>query len=126
MSSSAPRSPAAAAYSSPGITRFCCRSSVGRFWINSRRRGKVARNGVAALAALLLLSACGPRPPRTVGIAVAGTTVDVDALVRAALQLDAASDRSADTLYAPESQVIANARTRFAHPRFAGVSYGGR
>lgn len=84
------------------------------------------RNVVAALAALAWLSACGPRPPRSIGIPVAGTTVDVDALVRAALQLDAASDRAADTLYAPESQVIANGRARFAHPRFAGVSYGGR
>ena len=84
------------------------------------------RNSVAVLAALLLVSACGPRPPRSVGIAVVGTTVEVEALVRAALQLDAASDRAADTLYAPESIVIANARPRFAHPRFAGVSYGGR
>ena len=86
----------------------------------------MVRNGVTLLATLLLLGACGPRPPRSIGIAVAGTTVDVDALIRAALQLDAASDRAADTLYTPESQVIANGRARFAHPRFAGVSYGGR
>lgn len=81
----------------------------------------------AACVALALLGACGPRPARReLGIAVAGTTVDVEALVRAAFTLDAAADRAADTLYAPEAVVVANARQRFAAPRFAGVSYGGR
>lgn len=55
-----------------------------------------------------------------------GTTADIDAIVRAALTLDAAAERSADTLYVPEAVVYANARQRFAAPRFAGVSYGGR
>lgn len=78
-----------------------------------------------ALAALVL-GACGRPPRRDIGIPVAGTTVEIDALVRAALTLDAAADRAADTLYAPEAVVLANARQRFAAPRFAGVSYGGR
>lgn len=80
----------------------------------------------AALAGLALLGACGTRPRREIGIPVAGTTVEVEGVIRAALQLDAAADRAADTLYAAESVVLANARQRFAAPRFAGVSYGGR
>ena len=84
------------------------------------------RNRVAIVVGLVLLVACGPRAARDIGISVAGTTVEVDALIRAALTLDAASDRSADTLYAPEATVLANARQRFASPRLAGVSYGGR
>jgi hypothetical protein len=87
----------------------------------------VDRNVVAVGLALTLVAACGPQSPRTdIGISVPGTTVDVDALIRAALLLDVASNRAADTLYAPEAVVVANARQRFAHPRFAGVSYGGR
>ena len=81
----------------------------------------------AALVGLGLLGACGRGPARRdIGIPVAGTTVEVDALVRAALTLDAAAARAADTLYGPEAVVLANARQRFAAPRFAGVSYGGR
>jgi hypothetical protein len=81
----------------------------------------------AALAALAVLGACGPRPPRRdIGIPVAGTTVEIQAVIQAALRLDAAGDRAADTLYASEAVVVANARQRFAAPRFAGVSYGGR
>ncbi len=75
--------------------------------------------------ALTLLAACAPKP-RNLGMAVAGTTVDVDALIRAAIQLDAAASRAADTLYSSDAVVVANARPRFAHPRFAGISYGGR
>lgn len=80
----------------------------------------------ATLAALTLLCACGRSARRDLGIPVAGTTVEVEAIVRAALLLDAAADRAADTLYAPEAVVIANARQRFAAPRLAGISYGGR
>ena len=66
------------------------------------------------------------RPGRTPVPAAAGTPDRIDALVRQALTLDGASDRAADTLYAPEAVVVANARVRFATPRFAGVGYGGR
>jgi len=80
-----------------------------------------------AVAGLALLCACAHRTARGFEpLAVAGTTADVDALVRTALTLDAAADRAADTLYAPEAVVFSNARQRFAAPRFAGVSYGGR
>ena len=77
---------------------------------------------------LLAATACvtrTTRPGRTATPA-AGTPDRVDALVRQALTLDGASDRAADTLYAPEAVVVANARVRFATPRFAGVGYGGR
>ena len=46
--------------------------------------------------------------------------------MRQALAADAAADRAADTLYAQEAIVVANARTRLRTPRFAGVGYGGR
>ena len=86
------------------------------------------RNGVVVvLASVGVWAACGPSKPRSdVGITVAGTTAHVDALIRAALQLDAGSSRAADTLYASDAIVVANGRQRFAHPRFAGISYGGR
>jgi hypothetical protein len=81
----------------------------------------------ATAIALALLGACAPgAAPRAGPMTVLGTTTDVDALVRAALTHDATLDRAADSLYAPEAVVIANARLRFAAPRFAGVSYGGR
>lgn len=93
----------------------------------SRRNVEEDRNVVRALLALVLVVACGPAKPRSdIGVTVAGTTVQVDAVIRAALQLDAGSNRAADTLYASDAVVIANARMRFAHPRFAGISYGGR
>ena len=60
------------------------------------------------------------------GVAALGTPELIQEIVREALVLDAAGDRAADTLYAPEVLVVANARTRFAAPRFAGVGYGGR
>ena len=47
-------------------------------------------------------------------------------MARQALLLDAKGDRAADTLYAPEALVVANARVRLATPRFAGIGYGGR
>lgn len=54
-----------------------------------------------------------------------GTPDIVEAIVRAALQLDAALDRAADTLYAPDALIVADAQVRLNAPRFAGVSYGG-
>jgi hypothetical protein len=81
----------------------------------------------SVLLALVLACGCSHRQTRGIEpLAVAGTTADVDALVRAALILDAAADRQADTLYSPDAVVFSNARQRFALPRFAGVSYGGR
>lgn len=81
-----------------------------------------------ALAAALVVAGCVTRrvTPREAGAAAVGTPGEIENLVRLALTLDAAGDRSADTLYAPEAIVVGNARIRFAAPRFAGVSYGGR
>ncbi len=76
----------------------------------------------------LALSGCTTRQraPRGVPRTALGTPERIQDLVRQAIQLDAAWNRSADTLYAPEAMVVANARVRFAAPRFAGVAYGGR
>jgi SnoaL-like protein len=72
------------------------------------------------------LSACATRQA-TLRAATAVTLPDeVQSLVRRALTLDAAADRSADTLYAPEALVVANARARLTAPRFAGVGPGGQ
>ena len=80
----------------------------------------------SVLLCLVLACGCSHRQTGFRPLAVAGTTAEAEALVRAALVLDAAADRQADTLYSPDAVVFANARQRFAHPRFAGVSYGGR
>ena len=55
-----------------------------------------------------------------------GTSELVQEIARQALVLDAAGQRAADTLYAPDALVVANARVRLGAPRFAGVGYGGR
>src|SRR5207302_6470943 len=84
----------------------------------------------AASFALAVLAACVTHTRR---VAVpgaqpvaAGLPDQMQAIARQALTLDAAGDRAADTLYAPDALVVANARVRFAAPRFAGVGYGGR
>ncbi|MEX2155309.1 MAG: nuclear transport factor 2 family protein [Gemmatimonadales bacterium] len=80
-----------------------------------------------ALAAIVM-TACvsrtaSVRPSETAAV---GTPDEIQALVRLALTLDAAGDRRADTLYAPDALVIGNARVRLAAPRFAGIGPGGR
>jgi len=78
-----------------------------------------------ALTAALVLGACAARGPAP-AVFAAGTPDDIQTLVRQALILDAAGDRAADTLYSADAIVVGNARVRFAAPRFAGISYGGR
>lgn len=85
------------------------------------------------LLAAIVLTACVSRPvtqrggmPLPPSPSAVGTSGEVQALVRQALTLDAAADRAADSLYAPDAVVIANARARLAAPRFAGIGYGGR
>jgi hypothetical protein len=75
-----------------------------------------------------VVGACVSRPvtPRSAVPTTPGLPDDVQALVRLAITLDAAADRAADTLYAPDAVVVANARARLAAPRLAGVSLGGR
>lgn len=83
----------------------------------------------ALLVAAVLAAGCVTRTRRLTpaGGATALATPDlVEGMARQALLLDAAAARAADTLYAPEALVIANARVRLAAPRFAGVGYGGR
>src|SRR5437867_11856405 len=93
-----------------------------------RHPRRADRRGALALAAALL-GACVTRTQRLTpasGPATLGTPDLIQDVVRQALLLDAAGNRAADTLYAPEALVVANARVRLAAPRFAGVSYGGR
>src|SRR5713101_3119026 len=76
-----------------------------------------------------LLAGCVTRTQRltpSASAAALGTPELIQTMVQRALVLDAAGDRTSDTLYAPEALVVANARPRFAAPRFAGVGYGGR
>ena len=83
----------------------------------------------ALLLAVALGAACVTRTRRLApsGTATAVGTPDViQEMARQALLLDAKADRAADTLYAPEALVVANARVRLATPRFAGISSGGR
>jgi SnoaL-like domain len=86
------------------------------------------RRGAVALGTALLM-ACVTRTqrlrPATTATAL-GTPELMQALAREALGLDAAGNRAADTLYAPEAVVVANARVRLGAPRFAGIGYGGR
>jgi ketosteroid isomerase-like protein len=84
----------------------------------------------ALLVAVVLAAGCVSRTRRLTpsggAITALGTPDVVQAMARQALMLDAVGIRAADTLYAPEALVVANARVRFAAPRFAGVGYGGR
>jgi SnoaL-like protein len=86
----------------------------------------------AALLAALAMAGCATSrqtvPPR-LGSAQPATirvTEGVQDLVQRAIVLDAAGDAAADSLYAPEAMVVANARVRLGVPRFAGVGYGGK
>jgi hypothetical protein len=91
-----------------------------------------AKGGRALLVATALVTAaCATRTRRLAptggGPATALGTPDlVQTIARQALVLDAGGDRAADTLYAAEALVVANARVRLGTPRFAGVGYGGR
>lgn len=88
-----------------------------------------ARRPETVLLTALLLAACTTSRQRLPSVApqtARATPQRIEEMVRHAIQLDAAADRAADTLYAPGSLVVANARVRFAAPRFAGVGYGGK
>jgi len=91
-----------------------------------------ARGRASLTLTALLVAGCVTRTQRLTPVGGAtpagalGTPDQVQVLARQALQLDAAADRAADTLYTAEALVVANARVRLAAPRFAGVGYGGR
>lgn len=81
----------------------------------------------AALALSLLAAACVTRQQTpTMRMGATTTSQDAEAVVRLALQGDAAGDASADTLYGSDALVVANARVRIRAPRLAGVLPGGR
>jgi ketosteroid isomerase-like protein len=84
--------------------------------------------GSGAVAALALLAACATRTTLPRGSEAAPTPDEIQALARLAVNLDASGDRAADSLYAPDAVVVANARVRLATPppRLAGVGNGGR
>lgn len=93
-----------------------------------RARPHSGRRGALVLGTALLV-ACVTRTqrlrPATTATAL-GTPEVMQDLAREALVLDAAGNRAADTLYAAEAVVVANARVRLGAPRFAGIGYGGR
>jgi len=81
--------------------------------------------GRALIGALALVAACASRTVLPRATDVAATPGEVQVLTRLAVSLDAAGNRAADTLYAPDAVVIANARARLAAPRLAGISSDG-
>ncbi|HXF96477.1 MAG TPA: hypothetical protein VNI61_10305, partial [Gemmatimonadales bacterium] len=89
------------------------------------RAGAPAARLVATLL-LLLGCAMGPRTPAVRPVTAAATTGRIEDIVRRAVALDAARDPGADSLFAPDALVVANARVRLGAPRFAGVGSGGR
>jgi len=81
------------------------------------------------LLAATLGAACVTRSRRLApsgATAAVGTPDMVQEMARQAVLLDAKGDRAADTLYAPDALVVANARVRLGTPRLAGVGLGGR
>ena len=83
----------------------------------------------ALLLAAALGAACVTRTRRLApsGTATAAGMPDaIQEMARQALLSDAKGYRAADTLYAAEALVVANARVRLGTPRFAGIGYGGR
>jgi hypothetical protein len=87
----------------------------------------MGRSSVATVLAAALAAACVThRTVLTPRATVRGTPEIIQGIVRAALELDATLTRAADTLYATDAVVVANAQVRLSAPRFAGVTYGGR
>ena len=81
---------------------------------------------VLLAAALLGSAACVSRTGTPRGTEAATTPEAIEPIARLAVMLDGKNDRAADTLYAPDAVVVANARVRLAAPRLAGVSTGGQ
>ena len=81
---------------------------------------------VLLAGALLWSAACVSRAVTPRGTEAAPTTEAIEPTARLAMTLDAKGDATADTLYAPDAVVVANARVRLAAPRLAGVGNGGQ
>ena len=78
------------------------------------------------LAAALIGGACVARAVTPRGTEAAATPDAIETMARLAVGLDAKRDPNADSLYAPDAVVVANARVRLAAPRLAGVGAGGQ
>ncbi len=87
---------------------------------------RAERRRTLALVPLVVAACVSQRAVAPRVLQAPSTTGVVEDVVRAALQADAAGDPAGDSLFAPAASVVANARTRFAAPRLAGVGYGGR
>ncbi len=79
-----------------------------------------------AAFALAFLTACTHRTVTPRGTEAATTPDQIETIARLAVGLDAKSDPAADSLYAPDAVVVANARVRLGAPRLAGVGSGGQ
>ena len=77
------------------------------------------------LALLAFATACVSRAVTPAGTAPVATPDEILAIARFAARLDATGDAAADSLYAPQALVVANARVRLAAPRLAAVGSGG-
>lgn len=82
--------------------------------------------GRGVLLAAVLGAACVSRTVTPRGTEAAPTPDAVESIARLAVSLDGKSDSAADSLYAPDAVVVANARARVAAPRLAGVGPGGQ
>src|SRR5437867_8371112 len=82
--------------------------------------------GRGVVLAAVLGAACVSRAVTPRGTAAAPTPGEIETIARLAVTLDDQADRSADTLFAPDAVVVANARVRLAAPRLAGVGSGGQ
>ena len=82
--------------------------------------------GRSVLLAAVLGAACVSRTMTPRGTEAAPTPDAVESIARLAVTLDGKSDSAADSLYASDAVVVANARTRIAAPRLAGVGPGGQ
>jgi len=81
---------------------------------------------VVLLGAVVVGGACVARTVTPRGTEAAATPDAIETMARLAVSLDAKSDPAADSLYAPDAVVVANARVRLAAPRLAGVGAGGQ
>ena len=78
-----------------------------------------------ALVALAFVVACTTRTVTPRGTEPATTPQELETMARLAVGLDGKGDPAADSLYASDAVVVANARVRPAAPRLAGVGAGG-
>jgi hypothetical protein len=84
------------------------------------------RGRVLLAAAVLGGAACVSRTVTPSGAEIVAAPDEIPTIARLAARLDATGDAAADSLYAPDALVVANARVRLAAPRLAAVGGGGQ